>query len=170
MFFTFGHYCGEVMNTSPSVKFFGTEGAVMVLVAFIFALPNTLGEELGWRGFALPKLQAKYNALIASIILGLFWGIWHIPMWISFGQTGLSLVVNCITLVGVTILFTWIYNSTNGSLLLIWLFHFVMTVRQYIMSSIPTITPDILTWIIVLVVIIKTGPMYLSCKKELVQI
>jgi membrane protease YdiL (CAAX protease family) len=150
----------------PILDYFGQEQATMVPVAFIFAFPNTLGEELGWRGFALPKLQVKYNALVSSIILGLFWGFWHIPLWIAFGQTGLSLLIDVVGMVGAAILYTWVYNSTGGSLLLVWLFHFAMTVTQYFLAPIPILTDDILSWGIVVLVVIIAGATYLSRKQE----
>jgi membrane protease YdiL (CAAX protease family) len=146
----------------PILTYFGPEQAIMVPIALVFALPNTLGEELGWRGFALPRLQAKYNALVSSIILGLFWGFWHIPLWVAFGQTELPLVTNVVAMVQLAILCTWVYNSTGGSLLLAWLFHFAMTVTQYFLAPIPTLTDDILGWGIAVLVVIIAGATHLS--------
>jgi CAAX protease family protein len=55
-----------------------------VLNVFIFA---SLGEELGWRGFALPRMQARQQAFAASLLLGLIWSLWHIPLKIAMGAT-----------------------------------------------------------------------------------
>ena len=150
----------------PILTYFGPEQAVMVPIALISVLPNTLGEELGWRGFALPKLQARYNALISSIILGLFWGVWHIPLWIALGRTGVTLPIDAVATVGAAILYTWVYNSTGGSLLLVWLFHFAMTATGYFLAQIPTFTDDILGWCIVVLVVIIAGPVHLSRKQK----
>jgi membrane protease YdiL (CAAX protease family) len=146
----------------PILTYFGPEQAIMVPVALVFAFPNTLGEELGWRGFALPRLQARYSALVSSIILGLFWGSWHIPLWIAFGQTGLPLLIDVVSMVQLAILYTWVYNSTGGSLLLVWLFHFAMTVTQYFLPRIPTLTDDVLSWSIAVLVVIIAGARHLS--------
>ncbi len=94
-----------------------------------------LGEELGWRGFLLPRLQARYSALVASIIVGIVWGLWHWPLFLmeglppyyEFGQMvgvipGLLALVFFLT-VPWSILFTWMYNNTKGSLLLACVFH-----------------------------------------------
>ena len=151
--------------TIPILTHFGPEQAMMVPVALLSAFPNTLGEELGWRGFALPKLQAKYNALVSSIILGLFWGFWHIPLWIGYGQMGLPLLVDVLTTVASAILFTWVYNNTSGSLLLAWLFHWAMTITQYFLAPLPTLTDDILRWSIVVLVVIIARPAHLSQKR-----
>jgi len=151
--------------TIPILTHFGPEQAMMVPVALLSAFPNTLGEELGWRGFALPKLQAKYNALVSSVILGLLWGFWHIPLWIANGQTGLPLLVDVLAIVAPAILFTWVYNNTGGSLLLAWLFHWAMTITGYFLAPLPTLTDDILKWGVVILVVIIARPAHLSRKR-----
>ena len=84
----------------------------------------TNGEEMGWRGYVLPRLQAKYNALTASLIIGAIWGFWHLP---KFLGTGIgherSFIWFMIAHFALAILFTWLYNNTRGSLLLVTLFH-----------------------------------------------
>ncbi|MGC1121400.1 MAG: type II CAAX endopeptidase family protein [Candidatus Methanofastidiosia archaeon] len=144
------------LSFMPIMTYFGANQTGMAIIALVFALPNTLGEELGWRGFALPNLQMKYTALLSSIILGLFWAVWHIPLWIAGGQMGIGLLVNVVFITGTAILYTWVYNSTGGSLLLIWLFHFAMTVTGYLLSSIPTLTDDILRLGVVILIIFMT--------------
>jgi membrane protease YdiL (CAAX protease family) len=52
-----------------------------------FVLDAGLGEELGWRGFLLPRLQARYNALVSSLIVGVVWGLWHLPLFMLEGQS-----------------------------------------------------------------------------------
>lgn len=55
-------------------------------------LSGPLGEELGWRGFALLELQKQYSPLIASIIVGFWWGMWHVPIWLTTGFMGIDLI------------------------------------------------------------------------------
>ena len=92
-----------------------------------------LGEELGWRGFALPRLQAHHKALPASLFLGVMWGLWHLPLLIADGVvplTSLGLVnflLFDLSITALAVLFTWVYNNTNGSLFLMVLFHTVAT-------------------------------------------
>lgn len=82
------------------------------------------GEEWGWRGYVLPRLQAKYSALVASLIVGVIWGVWHLP---KFLGTGLgnerSFAWFVVAHVALAVLYTWLYNNTRGSLLLVTLFH-----------------------------------------------
>ena len=82
-------------------------------------------EELGWRGFALPKLQTKYGALIASIILGVLWAFWHLPLFLMpiSSQSGLPIFWYLLHTIAISIVMTWIYNNTKGSVLLTMIFH-----------------------------------------------
>ena len=93
-------------------------------LAFAAALPfGPLGEELGWRGYALPRLQARHGALASSLMIGAVWTLWHVPFfWAPAGTTisGSPITVLAVCkylamLVGLSIVMTWIYNSSNGS-------------------------------------------------------
>jgi membrane protease YdiL (CAAX protease family) len=152
--------------TIPILGYFPPEQSYMVAVALIFAVPNTLGEELGWRGYALPRLQTKSNALMASIVLGVFWAVWHIPMWIANGSMGMDLLRSGLTLITYTIIFTWVYNNTGGSVLLAWLFHTSMTITQYLLQIPLTLTDDIVRWCLAVLVVILAGATHLSRKQE----
>ncbi len=151
----------------PILTYFPPDQAYMLVVAIIFAFPNTLGEELGWRGFALPRLQVRYNALASSILLGLFWAIWHIPMWVANGKMGLDLLRSGITIITYAIIFTWVYNSTGGSTLLAWLFHASITITQYVLEIPLTLTDDLVRWGVAAIVVIVAGARHLSGKKEM---
>jgi len=94
----------------------------------------SVGEEIGWRGFALPHLQSRSNPVVASLIIGVLWAFWHVPGDI----TNLSLLtlpstyIAFLWFLGLTVsgsvLMTWVYNRTGGSLLLMTLFHMGLTV------------------------------------------
>ena len=96
---------------------------------FLFAL-LALGEESGWRGFALPRLQARRSALSASLILGVLWVLWHLPIfWFHPGmmqimQMGaVAAIIWIIGILTMSVLFTWLYNSARGSILMVALAH-----------------------------------------------
>jgi membrane protease YdiL (CAAX protease family) len=86
-----------------------------------------LGEEAGWRGFALPRLQQKYNALAASIIITVFWALWHLPLFFyrpgytTMDMAGIAGWV--FSLLTGSVLLTWLYNSSRGSILICAVFH-----------------------------------------------
>ena len=85
------------------------------------------GEETGWRGYALPKLQRKYSAFIASVILTIGWAAWHLPLFLyrpGYMGMGIGEIFGWIlSLLTGSILLAWLYNSTRGSILICALFH-----------------------------------------------
>jgi membrane protease YdiL (CAAX protease family) len=92
--------------------------------AFIAALiVFSIGEEIGWRGFALPRLLNRYGPLLASAILGVLWTAWHIPMLALQGVSPVLYLAFVPYMIGGSVLFTWIYQHTRGSLWLAVLAH-----------------------------------------------
>lgn len=93
----------------------------------LWLLTFGLGEELGWRGFALPRLQASHPAYSSALILGLVWAMWHTPAffyrdtYMAMGLLVVPMVVFSVTVASVVM--TWLYNGTQGSLLMVVLFH-----------------------------------------------
>ena len=80
-----------------------------------------LFEEIGWRGFALPHLQRRYSALVSSLIIGLVWAFWHFPNFFFFTPTRLAVFVPMGIVISV--IYTWVYNSTGGSLFAVVMLH-----------------------------------------------
>ena len=81
-----------------------------------------LGEEPGWRGFALPHLQTKHSPLIASLILAPVWALWHLPL-IGNEFPWPIVLPFVLSVFGATLMLTWLFNRTKGSVLLPMLFH-----------------------------------------------
>lgn len=97
--------------------------AALVIPWFLFEL-LTNGEEMGWRGYVLPRLLTKYHALTASLILGVIWALWHLPKLLGAGMNGdRSLVWFLVAHMALAILYTWVYTGTRGSLLLVTILH-----------------------------------------------
>ena len=140
------------------------------LAVVISAIPGAFMEELGWRGFALPHLQIKNNALIASVILGLLWGAWHIPSMIFSGETNiLNIIWSVVNFIPGTILFTWLYNNAQGSLLLVTLFHASTQYSNNFLGTVPTETADIVTWLVAIIILFVFGMKNLSKDGERIQ-
>lgn len=89
----------------------------------LFLITN-LGEEVGWRGFALPRLQRRFNSLVSSAILGLAWAAFH---WVALGQNPTRpwgyIAVGSVTLIAMSVVMTWLFNRTGGSVVLMVVLH-----------------------------------------------
>jgi membrane protease YdiL (CAAX protease family) len=121
---------------------------------------SPMGEEIGWRGYVLPRLQARLPALAASLALGVAWGLWHLPLVVaSGGHLGWFLL----GIVADAVLFTWLYNSTDGSLLLALLFHASIAVTGlYLATSGPAFLAPAAKWLVVAAVVARYGPATLA--------
>ncbi|NHJ14362.1 MAG: CPBP family intramembrane metalloprotease [Candidatus Thorarchaeota archaeon] len=96
----------------------------VIPVYFIVALlpfSNAIREEFGWRGYAIDRLQIRWNALATSMVIGLAWGIWHLPLWTFplgaevFSRTPLWVYI--LNTVMISIIMTWVYNNASKSML-----------------------------------------------------
>jgi len=101
-----------------------------------------LFEEIGWRGFALPHLQRRYSALVSSLIIGLVWACWHFqnffaldpfPVFVDpFPWTEVMIYVP--TVMVYSVIFTWVYNSTEGSLSAVVVLHGAIDAQEHLFS------------------------------------
>lgn len=98
---------------------------VLLPVALVSGILAGGMEELGWRGELLPQLQAWMSALQASVIIGLLWALWHAPLFLleSTSQSVFSPAWYTLQTVALSVILTWMYNSSHGNLLLVVLFH-----------------------------------------------
>jgi membrane protease YdiL (CAAX protease family) len=99
-------------------------------------------EEPGWRGFALPHLQAKYSAARSTWIVGVLWGLWHLPFAIYFNRENPILLIPTLFgltlgIVGWAMVTTWVYNNTGSVFMLMLLHGWDNTVRSYMILSQP---------------------------------
>ncbi|MCX6048860.1 MAG: type II CAAX endopeptidase family protein [Chloroflexi bacterium] len=145
-----------------------------IVGAFIlWLLTFGVGEEVGWRGFALPRLQQKYSALTATFILGIVWAFWHLPAffyrdtYMAMGLvTGLPLFL--LSILAASLVFTWLYNSTRGSLLMVILFHalfdFLSVSKAGGGNAAAIMSAAVMIWAVLIVVVFK--PANLSHEKK----
>lgn len=161
---------GRELQLGPALlqNAFGTSAAFMIPVAAIFTLPNALGEELGWRAFALPRLQSRHGPLAASVIIGLFWGLWHVPAWLAWNSsdpTVIPIAAIAVNMVPASVIFTWLYNRSAGSLLIVVLYHASVANKGYFLPKLPTFTETILLWVLAIAVVIAKGLSVETAKK-----
>jgi len=128
------------------------------------------GEEIGWRGYVLPRLQAKYGALTSALILGVIWGFWHLPKYLTHWDTVSFAWFMAHTTI-VSVLYTWLYNGTKGSLLLVTLFHAASNATGVFMPMANTVSSGnmgayiifiLLEMAAAIIIVIVTGPERLS--------
>jgi membrane protease YdiL (CAAX protease family) len=124
-------------------------------VLFLLFLILQFGEELGWRGYALDRLQQRWTAFFSSLLLGAIWAVWHFPMFLSsgFGQHDNHLPFGqfSITVILVSVLITWIQNNTNGSLVPAFVMHALIALTGEVLPLIeknPNGQGDYIAWII----------------------
>jgi membrane protease YdiL (CAAX protease family) len=147
---------------------------VLLLQVFYQFFSGPFSEEAGWRGFALPRLEAKYNALVSSLILGVVWTFWHLPLFYVPGQAQMSIPMPIYLLlcVSVTTYLTWLYNNTRGSLVITvlghWAFNLTGTLITGPLSLMPAMvfymTSGPLLFLAVVGIVIYYKPKYLSRK------
>jgi uncharacterized protein len=94
------------------------------LLSFVVAV-LIVGEEVGWRGFFLPHLLRRYSPLTSSLIVGVVWAFWHLSNFLlpSYPHFGLPFSAFLVTTLAFSILFTWLYLNTAGSLVIAIIFH-----------------------------------------------
>lgn len=124
-------------------------GVPVVMIAPVFLLifvGNAMPEEYGWRGYALDPLQARFGALPASLVLGLAWGLWHLPLAFIEGTTQAAIPFHEFVLqtILLAVLYTWLHNNTGGSILVAALFH---TSSNIAGAAVPTWTTAAGRWI-----------------------
>jgi membrane protease YdiL (CAAX protease family) len=115
---------------------FGTESLAGIAVAVAFSTPFQAGEEIGWRGYALPRLAARMGLARASVLLGVIWAIWHVPQFYirdadAYHQ---SFPVWSAQVVALSVAFAWLFART-GSLLLVMLLHSAVNNTKDIVPS-----------------------------------
>ena len=123
---------------------------VAVNLVLVLLIGGPLGEELGWRGFALPRLQARHGALRASVVVGVVWALWHLPLFAVPGapqsQVPFSLFV--VQAVALSVFFAWAYNGTKGRLPVVLLLHASVNTWAGALRILPEATGSLLPWLL----------------------
>ena len=144
---------------------------VAVFLAFSIFPGSAVGEEIGWRGYALPRLQSRMNALSASLVIGPIWALWHLPLWLTGDPVktpGLYAAFAAST-IALSVILTCVYNSTRGSLLMVVLLHATANLpvtlaidELGVRATAPVLLYFGLTVVVAIVVVIVAGPKHLS--------
>ena len=148
--------------------------AVAMPVFFVIdALAN--GEEIGWRGYSLPRLQDRHSALVASLVVGVVWAVWHLPKFLTAGSTqSYPFWLFLLGMVASAIIYTWVFNSTGGSLLSVALLHAAFNTSTISLPVLPAVTGDnsvmvttiLLRIAIAVVIVVVAGPARLTRSRD----
>ena len=105
---------------------------------FIAMLLSNVWEEIGWRGFALPRLQEKYGDLSIALIMGLLWSLWHLPLMLdpNSPMSELPWYGELVFSIALTVIYIWLYNHTQGSLFFVSVFHAMSNTVAFILLEV----------------------------------
>jgi membrane protease YdiL (CAAX protease family) len=149
-----------IQGTPPILTFLSQPWVIFnyFLTAF-FA--GGFSEEFGWRGYALDRFQVKVGALISSLIIGVIWGLWHLPVWFIAGDPhGIGGIPDfflfLLETTFLSILYTWLYNNTNKSIFIAVIFHTIFNFMSFsiILSDIGDMIYLIVFYITVIIVVL----------------
>lgn len=125
-------------DSIPELDMLSQPWLILWNFVYIFFLGGPLQEEFGWRGYALPRLQLRHSTLVSSVVLGVIWAVWHLPLnfmyWLGPQyEVGMAMFLSTVILfVFVSILFTWLCNNTDGSIFAALIFHTMLNLSTYV--------------------------------------
>jgi membrane protease YdiL (CAAX protease family) len=147
---------------------FAAPWQALVPTFFVILLLNALPEEYGWRGYALGPMLNRTSALAASLILGLLWGLWHLPLHFIEGtvQSAMPVYQFVLQQMVLAVLYTWLFNNTRGAVSIAILFH---AVGNIVGAAVPYWTTELGRWMglavlatFTAVILLIWGPQHLS--------
>ena len=127
---------------------FGAGSLALIPLAIAFSTPFQAGEEIGWRGFALPQLADRFGLRTASVLLGVIWAVWHLPQFYIAGADTYqqSFLLWAPQVVAISIALAWLYARSRGSLLLVMLMHSAINNSKDIVASGAAIPPGVFSF------------------------
>jgi len=138
-----------------------------------------LSEELGWRGYALDRLQTRWNALTSGVLVGIGWALWHLPLFYmpatSQHESHIPFIGFLCGITAVSVLFTWLHNNTRGSLWTAIFFHWLFTYAAQVVSSTVQRSPaynwlEYLPWILAALIVTFAWGSKTFCSKRIISI
>ena len=124
----------------PESEMLASPAGLIPVFIIMFLLGGGLNEEIGWRGYALDRIQSKYSALAASLFLGVFWIVWHLPVFFLQGtnQALIPFWLFMLAVIPLGVMMTWVYNNTNQSIFAAAFFHTIGNLSHELFRIMPT--------------------------------
>ena len=112
----------------------------LMVAAVPFSTPMQAGEEIGWRGYLLPRLSARVGLPVASLMVGLIWACWHLPFFFVAGadKSGQPFLPYLLSVTALSVAMAWLYWRTQGSLLLTMLMHAAVNNMNPLITNLST--------------------------------
>lgn len=127
----FAYACLLVFKSGSAAELKFVSPASLIPLIIVNITSGPMGEEPGWRGYALNELEKKHSPLGAAILVGLAWGLWHFPLWLLSGYTGTVLLIYCasfmLSIVSFSVFLTYFYNKSRNILVAVWI-HFLFNI------------------------------------------
>ncbi len=157
----------------------------------LWMITSGFGEEIGWRGYALPRLQQRYSALTATLLLSILWGLWHLPLFFYMDQPSIDTpladlpqfsylyqpLMNAFWFLGLmagAVVFTWLFNRSQGSILMVILFHgsynFVTASRigNGVVAAI--VSTLVMIWAVIVILVFKPATLARAQERQSTQV
>jgi membrane protease YdiL (CAAX protease family) len=135
-------------------------------IQLVLLVTSLWGEEIGWRGYALPRLQGRWSALGASLLVGVLWFVWgNWPLVTPAGPPTIDvggLAATLVFLLSAAVLFAWLYNSTRGSLPIAWAAHVGIDLNLVASQQVPYAVVAALFAVAAILVVVLAGPRTLA--------
>jgi membrane protease YdiL (CAAX protease family) len=136
-----------VGERTPDPLFPLVAAPILFVLFFVFAL----FEEVGWMGYAFDPMENSWNAFKASLLLGVIWAIWHLPLYILAGLDPLWIAGQLISLIAIRTLIVFVFNNTGKSVFAVILFHAMYNLCALLVTSFYTSTGHLITSIFIVV-------------------
>lgn len=148
-------FYGFFTTNLPASEMLTSPIALIPLFIVMFLLGGGLDEEIGWRGYALDRLQTTYSALVASLLLGVIWIVWHLPVFFLQGtnQSFIPFWLFTLSVIPLGVMMTWVYNNTNKSIFAAAFFHTVGNLAHELFRVMPTESSPALTGFVIMTVL-----------------
>ncbi len=164
--FVAGQFLTKLMGLTGASAAVPSHPFLFVTAVLTVILSNT-SEEIGWRGFALPHLQKRHNALSATLIVGLLWSLWHLPLvFLTGSPMAQSPLIWFTSIVASSFIYTWLYNRTQGSIFLVALFHSSLNIFGAFIPGISPIAYALVNCVVAIILIAVFGKVNLSYQKR----
>ncbi|MGN6212284.1 CPBP family intramembrane glutamic endopeptidase [Parafilimonas sp.] len=128
----------SAIMTRPPLSFWNWKAFLsypFAIIHSIFLAAGPLGEEPGWRGFALPRLLQKFNPFLASLILGTVWFCWHLPLFLLPAWTSSPMYIYALLVISLSFTMTFIYNISKGNIAIAIIMHGIFNCSPFILND-----------------------------------